>query len=164
MEEIWKDVVGYEGRYLISNTGRLKSILKNKEKLIKGSLDIHGYLRYSLSWKLKNKVVFCCYAHQLVAICFLNHKPCNYNLVVNHKDFNRLNNNVQNLEIITQRENTNKKHLKSSSKYTGVYWNKERKKWRVQILINAKRKFLGHFNNEHEAHLAYQNELKNIEL
>ena len=30
MEEIWKDVVGYEGRYLISNTGKLKSILKNQ--------------------------------------------------------------------------------------------------------------------------------------
>ena len=164
MEEIWKDVVGYEGRYLISNTGKLKSILKNKEKLINGHIDSKGYLHYSLSWKLKNKVVFCCYAHQLVAIEFLGHKLCGYNLVVNHKDFNRLNNNVQNLEIITQRENANKKHLKSSSKYTGVYWNKERKKWKVQILINAKRKSLGCFIDEYEAHLAYQNALKNIEL
>jgi hypothetical protein len=43
MEEIWKDVEGYEGRYLISNTGKLKSILKNKEKLIKGGLDKQLY-------------------------------------------------------------------------------------------------------------------------
>ena len=55
MEEIWKDVVGYEGKYLISSTGKLKSILKNGvEKLLKGSLSKQGYWQYSLNWKEKN--------------------------------------------------------------------------------------------------------------
>jgi hypothetical protein len=83
-------------------------------------------------------------------------------LVVNHKDFNKLNNNLDNLEIITQRQNTNKKHLKSSSQYIGVFWNKQNKKWKSQIRINKKIKYLGYFVNEIDAHNAYQNALTTL--
>ena len=55
MNEIWKDVQDYEGRYLISNTGKLKSIINNREILMNGSISNKGYLQYSLNWKLKNK-------------------------------------------------------------------------------------------------------------
>lgn len=163
MEEIWKDVVGYEGRYLISNTGRLKSILKNKEKLINGSLDSDGYLRYSLSWKLKTKVNYY-FAHQLVAIVFLGHKPDGMNFVIDHINDNKLDNRFQNLQIVTNRFNTFKTQGKYSSQYKGVCWNKNSKKWCSSIRINGKPKHLGFFINEYQAHLAYQNALKNIEL
>jgi len=161
MKEIWKDVVGYEGRYFISNTGRLKSIIKNKETLIKGSLDSKGYLRYSLSWKLKNK----CNgyrAHQLVAIVFLGHKLCGMNLIIDHINDIKTDNRVENLQIVTNRFNTFKTQGKYSSQYKGVYWNKNSKKWCSSIRINGKPKHLGFFINEHQAHLAYQNALKNI--
>ena len=46
--------------------------------------------------------------HQMVAESFLNHIPCGYKLVVNHIDFNRTNNAVQNLELVSARENSNR--------------------------------------------------------
>ena len=67
-----------------------------------------------------------------------------------------------NLQLLNNRENTTKYQLtqKRSSKYAGVYWNKKAKKWLAQIRINDKRKYLGLFDNEHEANLKYQEELK----
>jgi len=163
MKEIWKDIVGYEGRYLISNTGKLKSILKNKEKLINGYLSDKGYLKYTLNWKLKNKCKHY-YTHQLVAETFLEHKPDGMNFVVDHINDNKLDNRVQNLQIVSQRFNVFKTQGAYSSQYKGVSWDKNAKKWRTKIFINGKNKHLGLFIDEYEAHLAYQNALKNIEL
>ena len=161
MEEIWKDVVGYEGRYLISNTGRLKSILKNKEKLINGYLRRDGYLQYGLNWKEKNKINIYG-AHQLVAQSFLGHNPCRHKLVVDHINDIKFDNRVENLQILTQRFNSYKTQGKNTSQYKGVCWHKINKKWYSSIYINGKFKYLGCFINEYQAHLAYQNELKNI--
>ena len=161
MEEIWKDVVGYEGRYLISNTGKLKSILKNKEKIINGIINPAGYLQYSLIWKLKNKRNRYT-AHQLVAIEFLGHKPCGSILVVDHINDIKTDNRVENLQIVTQRFNVYKTQGHYSSQYKGVSWHKNRKKWQSNIRINGKLKYLGGFIDEHEANLTYQNALKNI--
>ena len=69
---------------------------------------------------------------------------------------------IENLEIITNRENTNKKHKKSKSKYIGVTWHKRVNKWTAQILYKRKNIHLGCFNNEIDAHNAYQNKLKEI--
>lgn len=159
-EEIFKTIEGYEGMYEISNYGRVKSLKNNKEYILKPSLDLNGYVIVSLSNEgiKKTKTI-----HQLVAIAFLNHIPDGMKLIVNHKDFNRQNNHVDNLEIILQRENANRKHLKSSSNFVGVSWYKGGGKWHAYITINRKRKHLGYFVNEIDAHNAYQNELNNIE-
>jgi len=166
MTEIWKPVRNYEGHYEISNLGNVKSLkrevyhpngnLNLKEKILNPSFDAYGYFVIDLKKDgiRKNRKV-----HQLVAEAFLNHTPNGYTLVVNHKNFIRNDNRVENLEIVTIRENTNQKHLKSTSKYTGVSWRKEDKKWQSQILINKKIKHLGSFVNEIDAHNAYQNEL-----
>lgn len=100
--------------------------------------------------------------HKLVAVSFLNHVPCGQNLVVNHKDFDRLNNHKNNIEIVTARDNGNMKHIKHSSKYTGVTWHKHRKKWMSAICVNNKKKYLGYYDNEYDAHLAYEKELASI--
>ena len=100
--------------------------------------------------------------HQLVAESFLNHKRCGMKLVVNHIDFDKTNNKLDNLEIVTTRENTNQKHLKSYSNFTGVSWNKRANKWIASIKINNKNKYLGYYSNELEASKAYQKELLNI--
>ena len=52
--------------------------------------------------------------------------------------------------------------LKTTSKYIGVNWSKSNKKWMSRISINNKRIFLGYYNTEHEAHLAYQKEKNKI--
>ncbi len=159
--EIWKDITGYEGIYQISSYGRVKNIKRNKGLIRKLCLNGRGYCHITLS----NKNVFSTKTiHQLVAIAFLNHTKCGYKLVVNHKDFNKLNNHVDNLEIVTQRENANHKHIKSSSIYTGVSWNKLAKKWTSHIFIDKKLNHLGYFTDELEASNAYQKKLKEITL
>jgi hypothetical protein len=158
MEEIWKTIEGFED-YEVSNFGRVKSFKLGKEKILKPSVNNHGYC---LVFLFKDKKRSTKKIHQLVSIAFLNHTPCGFKLVVNHKDFNRENNHVDNLEIVTTRENTNQKHLKSSSQYTGVCWDISNNRWRVRIRINNKNKHLGLFTNEIEASKAYQNKLKEI--
>jgi hypothetical protein len=150
-KEIFKDIPGYEGVYQVSNLGNVKSL--NREIILKEQYTKGGYAFVNLS---KNGIVKIIYIHQLVAMAFLNHKPNGINLVVNHINFNKLDNKLDNLEIITQRENTNKKHLKSTSKYVGVSLNKRDMNWRATIRINGKKTHLGMFKNEYDAHLAYQ--------
>lgn len=169
--EIWKSIDGFK-TYEVSNYGRVKSLSKKckvnngfrktKEKIIKPFITTTGY--YCLTLKNNNNIYKKIKVHQLVAIAFLGHIRCGLKLVVNHKDFDRLNNNVDNLEIVTARENANKKHIKSSSNYVGVCWSNDRNKWQAQIQINGKRKMLGRFINEIDAHNAYQEALNNITL
>jgi hypothetical protein len=159
MVEIYKDVIGYEGIYQISNLGNVKSFKWNKEKILTASGNSKGYCILGLS---KNGIVEMKKVHQLVAESFLNHKRCGMKLVVNHIDFDKTNNKLDNLEIVTTRENTNQKHLKSYSNFTGVSWNKRVNKWIASIKINNKSKYLGYYNDELEASKAYQKELLNI--
>jgi hypothetical protein len=151
--EIYKDVIGYEGIYKVSNLGNVKTFRYKNERQMKLCKDKDGYLQLGLS---KDGLVKTVKVHQLVAESFLNHKRCGLKLVVNHIDFNKANNKVENLEIVTARENSNRKHIKSSSKYTGVTWDKNRGKWISQIFIENKKKFLGRFENELEASKAYE--------
>lgn len=153
--EVFKDVKDYEGIYQVSSMGNIKSLKHGKERLLKLSKNSNGYLMFSLlkNGKTKQRTV-----HSVVAESFLNHKTCGMKLVVNHINFNKQDNRVDNLEIITQRENTNKKHVKSRSKYTGVCWNKQCKKWQANKHINGKKKHLGLFNTELEASNAYEKE------
>lgn len=156
IKEIFKDIPGYEGIYQVSDLGRVKSFKGRFERILKPGVVTGGYMQVSL-----NKKPF--RIHYLVIVTFLNRKPDkSINEVVNHKNFIRTDNRLENLEIITQRENANKKHLNSGSKYTGVCWVKSRNKWGANILINRHRRHLGYFTNEIDAHNAYQNRLKQL--
>ncbi len=151
--EIWKNITNYNDLYQVSNLGRVKSFKGKKEKILNGTLGVRGYYVVGLFFNNTQKKK---YIHQLVAQSFLNHKPCGYKLVVNHKNFIRTDNRVENLEIVTSRENSNRKHLKSTSKYTGVSLIKKTNKWVSRIVINGKQKHLGNYLTELEAHEAYQ--------
>jgi hypothetical protein len=156
--EVWKKINEFDN-YEISSFGNVRSLMFNKIKILNGGIDKSGYKNVCIC---KDKKHYTKLVHQLVAIAFLNHIPCGKKLVVNHKDFNKLNNNINNLEIVSFRENTNKKHLKSSSKYTGVCFYKKTNKWLSSIQIKGKSKHIGLFDNELEASKAYQKELKKI--
>ena len=175
MEEIeeWVDIKGYEGLYQVSSYGRVKSLERTidnklygdqniKERILKNQFcSTTKYYKIKLS---KNNIKKTWSIHQLVAINFLNHKPLGFLLVVNHIDNNRLNNKIHNLEIIPARENTSKDidKTKTSSKYVGVNLCKKSLKWIAKIRINGKKTYLGLFNNEIDAHLAYQKALQNL--
>lgn len=78
-------------------------------------------------------------------------------LVVNHKDNNGLNNNIENLEYVTRRENASHVH---QGKLSGV--TKKRNRYQSQISIGNKMKYLGIYDTPEEASQAYQNELKKL--
>lgn len=158
MEEIWKDIKGYNGDYQISNLGNVKSLKQTKERLLKLGSNGSGYLKVDLSKnnKCKTRTV-----HQLVAESFLGHSPNGMKSIVDHIDNNSLNNRVDNLQIITHRKNTSKDKA-GVSKYTGVFWDEKGNKWRALISINNKLIHLGMFHCEIEASNAYQNKLKSI--
>lgn len=101
-KEIWKDVVGYESLYMVSNYGRVKSLWFNKEKILKQAIGKNGYLCVNLAKSGKQSVKN---VHRLVAMAFIENQ---LNLgYVNHIDEIKTNNNVNNLEWCTFEYNVN---------------------------------------------------------
>jgi|VirMetMinimDraft_7_1064189.scaffolds.fasta_scaffold59020_2 hypothetical protein len=100
MEEIWKDIEGFEGKYQISNTNKVKSNHFGKSIILKPALNTGGYNSVSLSLNNKAKSVT---LHRLIMTAFIanpDNKPC-----INHIDGNKLNNSLSNLEWCTYSEN-----------------------------------------------------------
>lgn len=116
MEE-WKDIKGYEGLYQVSNEGRVKSLSRNcfvkdklgnkycrtiKEKILKPIKQSNGYLYNTLHKNGEGKMFR---THRLVAEAFIPNS--NSLLIINHKDEDKENNSVSNLEWCTPKYNSN---------------------------------------------------------
>ena len=98
--EIWRDVIGYEGIYQVSNLSRVKSFYGNKARILKHHIDIDGYAIVALSQNSKDKTFG---VHVFVARAFIDN-PDNKPLV-HHQDSNRLHSCIWNLEWVTFSEN-----------------------------------------------------------
>lgn len=158
-KEVWKDVKKYEGHYLISNNGNVKSLKNNGERILKAGRCSGGYYTVVLC---VDGITTTKRVHQLVAESFLGNNNKKNKMVVDHIDANKLNNNVINLQFISNRENCSKDKKGYSSKYVGVHFCKTNKKWGSMIRLGKIRKNLGLFSCELSAHIAYENELKLI--
>lgn len=102
-EEVWKDVIGYEGLYQISNFGNVKSLgnsFSRKERFLKLSPQSKGYLTVVLQKNGKRKMML---VHRLVAEYFVSN--LNDKLQVNHINGIKTNNRAENLEWVSHREN-----------------------------------------------------------
>ena len=111
MKEIWKDIVGYEGLYQVSNLGKVKSLdrvchnprygkQKRRGNIMRPSPNNYGYLQVRLSKLGKSKTHK---VHRLVALAFLTENRLKKE--VNHKDGNKENNCFSNLEWVNRSEN-----------------------------------------------------------
>jgi hypothetical protein len=110
-------------------------------------VDFHlnnGYQRTTLISNENKKVKV--YLHKILAQQFLAYPKVSEKLYVNHIDGNRLNNNLNNLEWVTNRENSCHGR-KSKSKYIGVSYEKDRGLYKASILYQGKRLTLGRFDN-----------------
>ena len=108
--EEWRDVVGYEGRYQVSSTGRVKSLKRKdclgrtiRERMLKACDNGRGYLYISLSDGTGEHKRH--YIHRLVGEAFVPNPLEKED--VNHKDENPSNNHASNLEWLTHKENLN---------------------------------------------------------
>jgi hypothetical protein len=114
--EHWKDIEGYEGRYQVSDLGRVKSLYKGKERVMSAGKHKMGYLLVTLFNGCKRKTYT---IHRLVADAFI---PNPNNLPqINHKDECKTNNAVSNLEWCDAKYNNNygthkERHTKALSK------------------------------------------------
>ena len=147
-EEIWRPVVGYEGLYEISSYGRVRSLDRyvkysngqihlHKGRILSSGKDINGYLMCNLYLNKNMKKVS---IHRLVAQAFL---PNIDNLPeVNHKDENKTNNRVDNLEWCTAKYNMNYGTRNIRIKETAIkngYWSGlSRKEYYHQYYLKRK--------------------------
>jgi len=100
-KEIWKDVVGYKGIYQVSNIGRVKSLHCGKVRILKPGLDSAGYPLVTLC---RHGEHYSARVHRLVAGAFLE-RPSPAHTDVNHKNGNKQDNRIENLEWVTPAEN-----------------------------------------------------------
>ena len=100
--EVWKPIAGYENRYFISNKGNVLSVFCGKKKYLAASKHRNGYFQVSLTKNGKSKSFL---IHRLVADSFLEKQEGR--VYVNHKDYNKRNNDACNLEWCTCKENVN---------------------------------------------------------
>ena len=108
-EEIWKDVIGYEGLYQVSSLGRVMRLAGGQGatpgRILKPGRVSKGYLMVSLYRDGKRTDR---YIHRLVAKAFLGDAPPGCE--VNHRNGNKTDNRVENLEWVTHAENLNHAH------------------------------------------------------
>ena len=177
--ELWKDIRGFEGIYQVSNLGRVKSlersvfigrntryipekILKPQKKLLKYTDPTNTYLQVKLRNRGKDRDAN---IHTLVWDAFGDGRKANNCLQVDHIDMNKSNNDIQNLRLLSARENTIRRVMsKRRSKYAGVNYRKKKNKWEAIININKKSKCLGTFNSEIEAALCYDKKRLQLQL
>ena len=168
--EIWKDIPGWEGYYQVSNMGRVKSLsrithrlgtpVRLNDRILAIRINGRGYVTVIL---YKDGMKKSARTHSLVCLAFLGYNRVGNNFDINHIDGNPLNNKLSNLEIVTHRDNCsicfrkNKENI--TSKYVGVSWSKEKRKWVAQIGINGKQTPLGRYDTEEDASIAYQDAL-----
>lgn len=169
MLEEWRDIVGFEGYYQVSNSGNVKSLKRVvnlidgrtrtwNEHLLSKHLDpVRGYLSVDLKiMKIKKRKTI----HRAMAEAFfIDYDPSKD---VDHINGIRSDNNLYNLRMATREQNNANsfKQQNTSSKYKGVCWDKNRNKWIAFIRVpSGKRLSLGRFNIETKAAAAYDNKL-----
>jgi hypothetical protein len=160
--ENWKDIVGFEGQYQVSDQGRIKSLYRTgfksnghrfvvKEIIRKPVPNTkNGYLE--VIFPQTRKAYFIFKIHRLVAQAFIGASE----LHVNHKNGDVTDNRAENLEYVTNLENMNHRYrdLRNEKNY-GVYWHKKNKKWISQIKVDQHRVYLGCFEDKEEAYDVY---------
>lgn len=164
MGEVWKDIIGYERLYRVSNLGRVKSSPRKygKERILESFLCKDGYLTVCLSKSNKRKTKR---IHHLVWENFSDKSRDGRRLQIDHIDGNKTHNCFNNLQLLTARENTTKARemgSKRKSKYLGVSPSYREGLWRVYIYINGKNRFLGNYKSEILAGEAYKKEQQKI--
>lgn len=150
--EIWKEISGYEGYYKVSNLGRILSIRSNK--IMSPEVTRKGYLRVTFSCNGKSSRYL---IHVLVAREFIGISK----LQVNHKDLNKSNNYLENLEYVTPRMNKHH-YIVNTNKELPIGVRKMKSKFQARLNIGKDTLYLGVFDTPQLASNAYKKALESL--
>ena len=146
LKEIYLNIEGFLGIYQVSNLGNIKSLRRKEPIILKPFKDTGGYHRVSLCGKDYS-------VHRIVANAFLP-KIKNKDMV-NHKDYDKTNNTVTNLEWCNNRENI-LHYFNSENPCVQIT---KANTYSVKIYKNRKQVHIGTFKTLEEANMVYKNEL-----
>ena len=145
INEEWRSVNGY-ANYQVSNIGRVRNV--ETELILESCNSGMGYYQVRL-YKDGSRMFLL--VHRLVAHAFIENpdsKTC-----VDHINHDKTNNTILNLRWVSVSENAmnRTKRQNTSSRFKGVWFNKQRNNWRAQIMLDGKMKRLGSFADEKQA-------------
>lgn len=149
MKEIWKDIPGYEGIYQVSNTGKVRSLTRKVHNYMKPGRELtphdNGRHYQYVSLYGNGKKQKHAYIHILVATAFLG--SSDGRTQVNHKDFNKKNNCVDNLEWVTREQNI--RHFRESAYCKAVEENRTTKIYGkfVERVLREKDNIIANYNS-----------------
>lgn len=163
--EKWIPIKDYEEFYAISNFGNIKSLEKTwyfgcgrkakkhqEERILKPTIAANGYLSMKLSKYGKAQTKF---IHHLVWEAFGDKPRDGYKLQVDHIDNGRLNNHIDNLQLLKQRDNLIK-GVKNRGNEFPIGVSKRNNRYRASIYSNGKKIHLGYYKDPIEAGLVYE--------
>jgi hypothetical protein len=153
--EVWKDVVGYEGLYQVSDLGNVRSLYFGKKKILKSGLSTSGYLSVNLHKDKKQKIHM---IHRLVYEAFVGIRSCR-KMVIDHIDNEKSNNKLSNLQYISNRENSSR-GKKPKTGENNIYLNSG--SYLVRMRVNSEKVSIGTFKTIEEAVLMRDSFLKEI--
>ena len=157
--ETWVNIKDYEDLYMISSWSKVKSLKRFKvpqDRILKLSVSSKvegkGYYRLSLCKDGEQDTIG---VHELLGEAFLGHARHNTeSLIVHHIDEDKLNNRLDNLQVITRSDNNYEHYTlagNKTAKHRGVHWCKTKKKFIARITIKGKSIHLGEFKDQDKA-------------
>lgn len=146
MSEVWKDIKGFEGLYRISNCGRLSSHQQGNWNVLSNIAKTGWYLTVNL---IKKKTRFTRRLHRLVYEAFVGEIPKGYH--IHHKDGNKQNNHVENLQLLDVKSHHNLHIKKNPSIVNGMRIYNMYIKANPIYQYTLDGKFIGIYSNAREA-------------
>jgi hypothetical protein len=152
--ERWRIVKDYPN-YMVSDLGRVKNIVTGR--LLKPTANKQGYVKINLHNSSRRKIWS---IHLLIAEAFLGHETDGtHKIVVDHINNDKLDNRLENLQLITNRENCSKDRNRELP--SGIY-QRSSGRYCVRLKIGNKRPYFGTFDTPEAASTAYQEALSNL--
>jgi hypothetical protein len=150
-----------QGKYAIVDPDDYRRLSGYRWYAAKGGHSFYA-VRGQWSGKLKRTVTIMMH-REIMDVPACPERSRREGMVIDHINHNGLDNRKANLRLATPADNARNARypkINTSSRYRGVWYNKDSQKWRAQILVNRKRKQIGYFHDELEAAKAYDNAAK----